>query len=97
MKRALETIAPFVAHTQTPVCILPDLTEACWGSCSRSEPETPPEYIQTDILKDFEGLPFHFADNKPLRPVEPESFATGLTHLHLDTPHPKLFYFNRLS
>jgi len=79
-RRALQTVAPYLAATGKTAEVWPEIVEACWHEV-REVPaeawESQPASLPDDIAEHF-----YFRDDRAIRPAYPETFGTGLRRVH---------------
>ncbi len=86
LRRALQTIAPYLSATHLRAEIWPEIAEACW----HDDREAPAEvwHAQPASLPDaVDRSLFVFRDGRAIRPAHPESFGMGLRRVHCALEH----------
>jgi broad specificity phosphatase PhoE len=87
LRRALETIAPYLAAEKRRAEIWPELAEACWQWDAVGDPpsDAAPEpgwtAVPVRLDADLSGL-FDFRDGRAVRPADDEGFTRGLWRAH---------------
>lgn len=81
LRRARQTIAPYLAATGQQGEIWPEIAEACWHD--EREPVEESWESQPASLSDEIAHLFRFRDNQAVQPVNPESFGAGLCRVHV--------------
>jgi broad specificity phosphatase PhoE len=79
-RRALQTIAPFLAKTNRTGEVWPELAEACWQE-QREPPAGSWQSEPTELSHDVSHH-FRFRDGRAIRPAGPATFGTGLRRVH---------------
>ncbi len=81
LRRALQTVAPYLDATGRTAEIWPEIAEACWHeervpptASWSSKPATLPQHL---------AHLFAFRDGQAIRHAEPESFGAGLRRVHI--------------
>ncbi len=81
LKRAFHTIKPYVLCNNLKAEIWPELAETCWQDDRSIIEDDTAKYKEYSFLKDEELDYFHFRDNKPLLPIEEETYSQGICRL----------------
>lgn len=79
LKRAQQTITPYLADTKQRAEIWPEIAEACWHDVREEAAESWNSAPAT--LPSSAASLFSYRDNKPISPAHPESFGQGLRRI----------------
>lgn len=81
LRRALDTIKPFLKEHNYQSEIWPELAETCWQDDRTIKENDPPQYVEFDNLTDEDKNLFKFRDNQTLHPTGEETYSQGIHRL----------------
>lgn len=81
LRRALQTIHPYVEMSGRQIEIWPDLAESCWQENQEVKEEDSPRYIPLTLPAPLSEKHFRFKDNLPVQPCYEETYSQGIHRL----------------
>lgn len=81
LKRAFQTIKPYIKTNDLNVEIWPELAESCWQENRNIIKGDTPKYDEKSFLSEDYLNYFNHRDNKGLVPIENETYSQGISRL----------------